>query len=460
MMAELTDVLRAFNALRAKRLLYTTRFNYYDGVQPLRYSTTRLQDVFASINVYFSENWASVIVNSVLERLFIAGWTAKSTGPRDELAKLWQSLALTTDANDTHEAAVITGESFILAGQSDDKELELYHNDPRLCHMFYDPSHPKDKLFGAKMWLADDLTWKMNLYYPDIIKHFSTESRNATMPSQATAFKLVDDESNVFGVIPMFHFRVNRRKVVGELTPDILSLQDAVNKLLADMMCSAEFDTFRERIYITNQKVNTLKRKPGLHTRLRPAAQGTQPTDVKELGGSDLKRFMDALDNLSNSMASISRTPRHYFFSVGAGISGDALVAMEAPLTKKADMLRDVFSVTWLEIARFVMDYNNMGDVDKVTVQWRPTETQQPTARAQTILTLTQAGTPLGSAYRQVGTPEEVIEKIMEDKKQVDDKLTADAQAALEEARKAAPTTGVKVKGKVGSTPGPGGKGG
>jgi hypothetical protein len=451
---ELRDLNLALGAFRAKDQTFTDRYNYYDGFEALKYSTERLRKIFEKMDVFFSENWCSVIVDSVLERIGIQGWVVEDNEDLQKQLRLtWAKLGIQLDANDVHEAASICGEGFIIAERETD--FELFYNDPRMCHLFYEPDDPKKKRVGAKIWKDDDGRYRVDLYYPDRISNYVTAKADK-FPKDSRSFVFDPAESgpNKFEEIPIFHFRLHRRRIIGDLTRSIISLQDASNKLISDLMASSEYDTFKERIYITSQSVKNLKRAPGMRTRLRPSPQGMQNADVKEFGGSDLKNFITPLERFANSMAIISRTPRHYFFSVGAGISGDALLAMEAPLVAKAMTYRESLGVTWQELGAFVAkSIGTEVPAEAIQLSWKPAETIQPLARAQEIQSLAAAGFDKYSAARISGIGEDEIKKAKDEEQKAGDQLAKDSQAALDAARKVALEQAGTNAGAPGATP-------
>src|SRR5512146_810583 len=161
----MTDLQQAFSALSGKLATYNDLFNYADGEQPLKYSTTRLRDAFRDLTTHFEQNWCSVVINSAQDRLTLQGWDAQNAGANTLLDDLWNRQRISLDADDAHHAALVTGEAFIIAWKDNDT-LDVYENDPRLCAMFYDPARPKQKRFTAK-WFHDSEYWYITLYYPD-----------------------------------------------------------------------------------------------------------------------------------------------------------------------------------------------------------------------------------------------------------------------------------------------------
>jgi hypothetical protein len=430
------DLKRAFKTLTNKDAPYTLAFQYYEGNQPLVYSTERLREAFDNISARFNQNWCAVVVDSVLDRLTLKGFDAPVKADNAALDSVWQRLHLELDAYDAHQAALITNEAYIII-QKDEDKTQAWFNDPRMCHVFYKADNPKEKLFAAKWWVGDDGHWRMNLYYPDRTEHYIT--RTAKQPAQARAFIPDPDgeeEPNEYGVIPVFHLRTNRRGRGSELL-NITTLQDAVNKLLADMMVAAEFGAWMQRWIITDGDINSIKNAP-YENWVLPAGDGQgQGTQVGQFQATDLGNFLEAIDKIANSIAIITRTPKHYFYSVGAGVSGEALLAMEAPLVKKVKNRQENYSVVWQEIAAFLLRLETGREIppEDITPVWEPAASTQPFTEAQARKLSIEAGIPLITQLKREGWGEDEIFQLQADIEADQARKTVMAKLLLEQAR-------------------------
>lgn len=388
-----------FDALKAKEEDYTTKYRYYDGDQPLKYSTERMKRAFADVNVYFAQNWISVIVSSVLERLVLKGFTSKNTTLQAEMEEKFKSLHIQLDAYDVHEAALVTHEGFIIVDVVEG-EKELYFNDPRMVHVQYNPERPKEKLFAGKKWTDEDGLIHITVYLPDTIEDWTSKEGKT-----AGSFKRISSEPNSLKGIPVFHFRIGRRTSKSLLDKSTISIQDAINKLFSDMMVSAEFTAFKMRVFISQADPGQIKIGPDLKLWL-PAREGKdgQDTDIKEIGGDDLEIFIKPMTELANSLAATTRTPKHYFFSQGEVPSGEALISMEAPLVKKTLQIQENLAVTWQELGAFLLNIDG-GSVKPEDIEpvWMPVETVQPLTQAQIMKTYTEANVPVSVAAKKVG---------------------------------------------------------
>ena len=418
-MATKTDLERAFDTLRAKQEPLTKLWNYYDGDQPLKYSTERLRSAFQNINARFNQNWCAVVVDSVSDRLSFKGFEiTDNQAAADMLNAVFNSQRISTDIYDAHEAALVCGESYVITWVDENGMVEAFYNDPRMVHLFYEMDNPKVKEYAAKWWHDDDGRWKMNLYYLDRIEHYETRvMQDAPTESKSFSPSDPDHESNEFGIIPVFHLRISRRKVKSELT-NVITLQDAVNKLLADMMVAAEFGAFKQRWIISNSDTKDLKNAPGNIWSLPASDSDGQGTQVGEFNETNLDMYLNSIDKLVNSIAIITRTPKHYFMSTGANVSGDALIALESPLVRKVKRYADIFDDTWVEMARFLLDLLGQDQImpDQIKPVWGVVVSIQPQAEAATRESAIRAGLPLVTQLRREGWTQKDIEQMQEDK--------------------------------------------
>lgn len=426
------NVKRSYDVLMEKRRLYASLFSYAEGNQPIKYSTDRLREAFDAINVRFSQNWCAVVIDAAADRLELKGWNHGDDRINAQLDSLWNTLSVVLEADDVHWSSLVTGEGYIIAWQKDG-EPEIYYNSPQICHIFYDPESPKKKLFAVKWYEDIDKIYRMVLYYPDRIEYYSAGGSQG-LPSSSKAFKLDQVAENPFGEIPVFHFRRNRRGT-GELS-NILTLQDAVNKLLADMLVAAEYSAYKQRWIISNADTENLKNAPNEIWTI-PAGDGAgQSTSVGQFDATDLGVYLNAIDKLASSIAIISRTPKHYFFSQAGDPSGEALIAMEAPLNKKVLKYQELFSSIWQEIAVFLLRLLNISAAKRDIIPvWDKVETVQPKTEAEIIEKYVSAGIPLVTALRWLGKSEQDIVRLEADIENAKMKNTAMAQALLEQIR-------------------------
>jgi hypothetical protein len=421
-----SDLAVAFNALKNKQKPYDKLWAYYDGDQPLKYTSSKLHEVFKRMDAHFEQNWCAVVVDSCLDRINLARLTVANNPTAEALLNEdWARLELGLEDDSVHLGALVCGESFIIAwpDPSDpQQQSEAYYNDPRLCHVEYDPEHPRKKKFAAKWFVDAQGKRRITLYYPDRLEYYVSRDK-AEHVSEADNFvpdAALPSAANPKGVIPVFHFTRERRAIRSELK-NVLTPQDAINKLLTDMLVAAEFGAYRQRYIISaedpDQLLANLRNAPNEIWSIPSATNEDQPTEVGEFAQTDLSGYLDAIDRMASAVAVISRTPKHYLMRQGGDPSGEALIAMEAPLVKKCKQYIERWQSTWREVAAFVLSLKGVtvapGDINPV---FDSPDTVLPATQADVRLKGVQAGIPLVTILRKdEGWTETELAELAED---------------------------------------------
>jgi hypothetical protein len=429
-----TDVERAVETIIGKQNGYTTLFQYYDGNQPVVYSTQKLKEVFRDLEENFTSNICAVVIDSVKERISFKGFTCEDKKINTMLSSLVISQDLVNESDETHEAACVIGESFVIVWPyvvdgKDSGMAEIFYNDPRNVHIFYEPGNPRKPRYAAKLWQEDDGFYHLTLYYPDRLEYYKTQNAkdagskggveaNSFKPD--TARKGVSEKNkeiawpkNPYGKIPVFHFRVEKRIVKSDIR-NVIPLQNGINKLLADMMIAAEFGAMKMRWIISNSDTSTLKLKPGSILDLPAGMAGEQDTEVGEFSSTELKNYIDGIDSLVGYVSNNTGTPKYYFDPSSDAPSGEALIAMEAPLNKKVQDRIDKFTPVWKEVAAFALQIMGMKvDPNMINVNFANPATIQPKTEWE-IISIQAKIIPLEFVLLWHGYSQEEVKNITE----------------------------------------------
>lgn len=441
--APTSDLALAVSALSAKQKLYTKYWQYYDGIEKLPVPSEKIAEIFEGLDVYIAENWCETVIDACNERINLTGLAVAGN---DELTtalnKLWHRLSLGIEADDAHLAALICGESFIVGWKdAESGQIQLFHNDPRLCHMQYRADNPREKAWAAKWWY-DQLgqTVYLTLYYPDRLEYYAAPLKSALIPDNhimPTPLPSIDafepyqePATNPFGMIPVFHFQRDRRGAKSDLL-GVIPIQDAVNISVNNMMIAEEFAALPQKWVISQTEV-----KDGIRISPKtimdiPANDGEgQDTSVGQFAAANMSGFLEVIDHFTTSIAAISRTPKHYFLKQGGDPSGEALIAMEAPLVKKASNRIERFTTVWRQIGAFLLALLDVQvDAEEITPHFDPPETVQPLSQATIISTNVGAGIPLVTAVRRVGWTDDEITQLEQDRADAAAQALKQAQA-------------------------------
>lgn len=419
-----TDLEIAIKALSAKGTRYSQLWDYYDGRQPLIYNNEKLREIFHGLNARFTLNWCAVVVDSILDRMsIIDASVASDDSVSAVLADLWALSGLADDVDTIHEEIGVCGESFVIAWVNPaSEEIEAYHNDARLVHVEYDGSNPRKARFAAKWWKDDTDRYNLTLYYPDRLEYYRAKSKTqiGAMAASSKDFEPLPDipvAENPFGVIPVFHFRSNQRRAMSQIA-NVLEPQDAINKLMADMMVAAEFGAYKQRYVISSVGIGKgrVKNSPNEIWDLPAGMEGEQATSAGQFDATDLQNYLNAIDKIAMSIGVITRTPKHYFYTQGGDPSGEALIALESPLNKKTQRMINTLIPTWQRLAAFLLalDGRQIAAQD-VFVNYETPATVQPRTQAEIRKLNRESGLPLTTILRDEGWTDEELAQMDED---------------------------------------------
>ena len=420
------DLDRAFKVLNAKLTGYNNLWDYYDGNQPLMYTAKRMRDLFADLELStFVENWCAVVIDAANDRINLASVSVKDATSNGLIEEAWHTKEIGLEASDVHEAALVVGESYLIVWPDEDEKVEVFYNDPRLVHLFYDPANPRKKWYGAKWWVAEDQHMRITLYYDDRLEYYRSSQLAKNVASVKAFLPYSPDETeggavatHEYGEVPIFHFRLERRKVKGDLV-NAVPLQNGINKLLTDMMVAAEYGAYKQRWVVSQADTSGLKNAPGMMWEI-PGGDGVgEGTQVGEFDATDLKNYIQGIDQLSSSMAIITRTPKHYLFQQGGDPSGEALIAMESPLNKRCKDHIDKFIPVWKEVVIFILKVLNVeAKKEDVVITFDKPETILPVTEATIRTAGKAAGLPLKTMLRDEGKDEAWMVQMEKDKKE------------------------------------------
>lgn len=426
----MSDLATAYDALKAKRKSYDERIDYYYGQQPVNYLHERVAEIFRGFETNFTANWCAVVIDSLLNKMELTGVTGP-TPEEDEFGgapegppwqapaqAIWRDNQLEVESALAHQMASITGEAAVIVAPHEATGApEIYTNDPRMIHVQYDGDRPREVSWAAKVWERGGRT-HATLYYPDALEYYVAPKPWADIQTVSTF--AIDEEAggavkHNWGRVPVFHLRTSVRNAYSDLD-SVIPLQNAVNKLLADMMVAAEFGAFKQRYIISQMQVGgKLKNAPNEIWNIPADPDGR--TQVGELSAAEVTNYLTAIEHMVNQIGGVSHTPRHMFLhQEGGAPSGEALSREEAPLNAKAEKRIALFTPVWRDALGFALELAGAPEAAAmIEPQWAPVGALPPQAEAQLVQTYAQAGMPLVSALRRAGVSEAEIEQVREE---------------------------------------------
>lgn len=442
------DVLLAFDTLREKARVLDKYWTYYTGDAVPPAITKKLQDLANKLQVYVHENWSEMVIEALSERITLTALTIAGDAPDEQAQKMLTALVtkaqLLLEADDAHRSASIAGHSYLIVWRNsglpsgplatldtdnEDDEIQIYLNDARMCHLFYRSDNPKKARVAAKWWIDEAGKRRLTLYYPERVEMWISTSPAKDLHDGRNFIPLDNDLSNLtipnpFGMIPVFHFQPDRLVARSDLK-SVIPIQNGITSLVVNLMTSAEFDALPQKYVITSADMGSdgqmiLPSGPGVVWEIPGGGGlGEQGTAVGQFQAGNLSNFITAIEHFVNVIATITRIPKHFFFSQGGDPSGEALIAMEAPLTKKATRRIDGFTPVWQQVGSFMLRL--MGyeiESTEIQAEFDSPETVQPKTQMEIVQTGVGAGIPLVTMLRDLGWTQARIDRMLAEKRE------------------------------------------
>lgn len=379
-----------------RRRNYSIFYNYYEGNHPLAFATAKFRSTFGALFKDFSDNLCPAVVDSLADRLKITGWSSsertssEQVTPSDEPGipdriwlkiddpiadqcnELWEDNKMVSRAAEVHREALKEGDSYLLVWPGDDMEAEFWPQTALEMAIEYDPNKLGVIARATKIWwLPLEKRWRLNVYLPDKIeKYISRQQSPNGIPNNHTQWDptIGDDGKgavvpNPYGRVPVFHFANKSvyRPGQSELK-DVISIQDALNKAVMDMMIAMEFASFKQR-YVIGMEVE-VDEETGEPTDQNTKNYGVDrlfaiPGDKNEVAvgqfdSTDLGQFRQVQNDFRAEVARVSGTPLHYFLiATGDFPSGEAIKSAEGRFVGKLEDRQGDWGPIWGEAMKF-----------------------------------------------------------------------------------------------------------
>ena len=315
---------RLTDRVRAQRIYE----DYYHGDHRLSYATRKLLEAFGETFRYLRVNYCGVVVDALAERLEVQGFRfGDDQAAADAAWAIWQRNGM--DARFAHglREGLIKGESSLAVWVDEGGEPTLSVEDPFEVIVATDPAS-RVRRAALKRWQdADTHRTFATVYLPDATYKYQSQATRLVTAGRWER-RLVDDEPwplpNPLDVVPIVPIP-NKPDLAGvgesELAA-IVPIQDIINKNAINMMLAGEFSAFRQK-YATNitLEIDPDTGKPVepwviAHDRLLtapPPEPGEPETRFGDFSETDLSGYVSVHELGVQSMATISRTPPHYF---------------------------------------------------------------------------------------------------------------------------------------------------
>ena len=386
--------------------------DYHDGKHRLAFTSQKFREAFGGMFSAFADNWCQLVVDAVEERLNVEGFRYGTDPNADADAwKIWQANSLDAESQLAHSEALIKGDSYAIVWGDDEGNPKISIESPRDVVVAFKPGNRKHRVAALKRWTdGDDI--HATLFTPDFVWKFEKENK---VDSKWTPCLDADEAwplPNPLGVVPVVPL-TNR----GSLTSNygvsefltVIPQQDAVNKLLADMLVASEYIAYPQR-YVTGLEVQvdevTGRAIAPFNVALDKLLVAEDPAaKFGSLSAGDLNNYVQGIELLVQHIASQTRTPPHYFYLSGNFPSGDAIKSAETGLVAKARRKMRHFGEGWEEVMRlsFKVLGDPRGDITNTETIWADPEYRSESELADALIKRSSIGVPRQQLWEDAG---------------------------------------------------------
>lgn len=425
-------LLRLEPKLQARRTRIATYDAYYDGNHELAFASDRFKQVFGGLFDEFADNWCQVVADAPEERLNVLGFRFGDEPGADVDANLfWQVNQMDAQSQLAHVEAIVNEESAATVWPDRDGNPDIDIEHPSQMIVATDPARTRRRLAALKIW-TDEWTGQewATVYLPDGLYKFRKVKRTSkhftviTRPGNDDEWveREVDGEPwpvpNKLGRVPVVPIP-NRPRLLKPGVSEIKSvipLQNAVNKLVTDMLVASELGAMPAR-WIAGWE---MEEDPETHQPLPPKATdylnkmlAAEDPNAKfgTFSETQLSNFVTAIEMLVQHIAAQTRTPRHYLIQQGQAPSGDSIKGAETGLVRKVQRKQFFMGESWEEVIRLcfgVIDDPRAAVPNAETI-WRDAESRTESEHMDAVAKRAALGVPPQQLWEDAGyTPEQI----------------------------------------------------
>lgn len=392
--------------------------DYYEGRHATLFSQPKYQRAFGKMLDCFADNFCSLIVDAVSERLQVDGFRMTDDPAADMDAwRIWQANDMDAGSATAMAEALISGRAYAVVWGDDDDQPVIALEDCSEMTCWYDTSVSRTvPELALKRWQDEWGTWHARLWTPD-------QSIRLIGGTRGGGWKQQDSTPNPLGRVPVVEL-ANRPRLrldpASELAV-VAPIQDAINKVVKDALVASEFAAYPQR-WVTGLEIEIDEegqpKKPPFDPALDRLFQAEDPSvNFGQFTAADLSNYVRLVDMLVQHLATTSRVPFHYFLiNGGQAPSGEAIQSAEAGLVAKVKDRQVHFGNAWERVMRlcFAVTGDERADATGAETIWNDPEYRTEGQHIDALLKLKTLGVPMKQLWEDAGYTPQQIERFPE----------------------------------------------
>ncbi|GAA1663703.1 hypothetical protein GCM10010977_02510 [Citricoccus zhacaiensis] len=415
----LTALSQQLDAGTAQRARYDAA---YEGRSPMSYLAPAAKVALGSGFNALGSNVCRVAVTALAERLRVTGFTVDGAAA-PELWAAWLANDLDQLAGTAHREALVHGASYVIVWADAEGAPLVTIESAHQVTVQRDPA-TRRVVSALKRWGTPTGTEAI-LYGPEQVIKYRSDTVGAASAGQ---FRVVESLDNPLGVVPVVELANTDRLLGGGASElaDLLPLQDALDKLLADLLVASEYYA-RPRRWATGVELEEVEEldedgePTGELVAENPFPEGDRMLLAEDpaakfgsLPAADLKAYESALAVITSQIQTVAGLPAHYLgVNSVQPPSADGLRAAEASLTARAEARQATFGRAWEKVARLMHGILTGRFDAEVRVSWADAATRSIAQEADAVTKLYQAGLlPASYALARLGYGADEVDAI------------------------------------------------
>lgn len=339
---------KAITATRARAWNNRVLKQYYDGKHALKFAGEKFRNDYGKQLQNFADNLCKIPVNAPADRLQITGFANEKDADIAAAAwQIWKRSKMPSVSNDLHRDAFLFGESFFTVWLDDDFRARFFVQNNAECKIWRGADGKTTN--GAKSFFnAETKRHELILYFPDRIEFYETKTKYKTgQPAKnADAYREREENpvtTNPFGIVPLFS--LSRRD--GSILNDVIPLNNALNKTIADALVSSEANSKRQRwstgtSYMLDEE--TGKAVLPFDNDDLFVWSSKETAKFGNFDATTLKDFIELADYFRNEVSTVSGVPPYYFFMLkGQSPAADSMEKIETRFSSIIEKSQYVF---------------------------------------------------------------------------------------------------------------------
>lgn len=371
-------------------------------------------------------NYMGLVVDAMVERMQVEGFRiGKAETGDQETWSIWQANNMDSGSDQILLESAIAGSAYALVAPNPTEPDRpfIYAEHPSQCLVAYEPGTGRRvRAAGLKVW-KDDWTGLTlaTLYLPGLIFKYQTEKAliqgEVTQPRWVR--RTVVGESwpavNPLVDVPLIEVPNNPRLLTGGVSEieDVTSIQDRINKTLADRMMAQDYGAFPQK-WATGfpgedengnpQRINVGKD--------RLVTSDAAETKFGQWDAAALDPYSAAKREDVKDIASRTRTPAQYLLGEMSNVNGETLKASESGLVSKVRQRFRTSGEGLEEITRLARRAAGLSEADEsMETIWRNPEFRTEGELVDALVKMSTLGVPQEALWERWGASQVEIER-------------------------------------------------